>query len=388
MRGWLTTEALTGNYVCRRFSIPVELLSIFMGALDRTTFPSNYEQFGTLTPDDMSTAFQEVMSTYTTSEGDCETLAQIGVIELRTTPPDPDTGDSVLCDGAAYLKSDYPDYWQMIVNTGHEAQWELSATQFSVPDILDRFIRGADNQPGAVDGANEVTLSVANMPAHTHTEEGIGLTGLAVEPGELPAVISGAPKISGSTGSGTAFGILPEYVQLYPYIRLRGNVSIPTPPTVNSAGEIVPYYGTTLPDYTLACDGATYLKATYPLLWAVLETEVDLLGAKVFQVDANNFKVPDFRGRALIGLGHGPGLTDRPSPVSNYGSETHQLTANEMPVHSHTEEGIDVGTSSYQGGTNRTAFVITSQQSGTAGSGLPHNNMQPSRAVRLAIRYA
>jgi microcystin-dependent protein len=171
------------------------------------------------------------------------------------------------------------------------------------------------------------------------------------------------------------------------YIRLRGSVPVPTPEIVNRAGEIVPYYGTEVPEYCLTCGGGSYLKATYPLLWAVLETEL-VGGVKVFEETATTFNTPDFRGRTLIGYGQGVGLTNRIDPVANIGAETHQLVIAEMPAHTHLEEGLDVGAMTYNGGTNRNAFTIVNQQSGSRGGDGAHNNMQPSRAVRWAIRYA
>lgn len=60
-------------------------------------------------------------------------------------------------------------------------------------------------------------------------------------------------------------------------------------------GEIRLLAVATLPDNMLACDGATHLKADYPLLYAAL--------ASVFIVDATHFKTPDLRGYTAIGAG-------------------------------------------------------------------------------------
>ena len=49
--------------------------------------------------------------------------------------------------------------------------WDLCDGQNGTPDLRDRFIVGAGNTHavGATGGANSVTLTVAQMPAHTHT---------------------------------------------------------------------------------------------------------------------------------------------------------------------------------------------------------------------------
>ena len=49
--------------------------------------------------------------------------------------------------------------------------WVLCNGQNGTPNLQDRFIVGAGNQysVGATGGANEVTLTTAQMPSHTHT---------------------------------------------------------------------------------------------------------------------------------------------------------------------------------------------------------------------------
>lgn len=60
------------------------------------------------------------------------------------------------------------------------------------------------------------------------------------------------------------------------------------------------------------------------------------------------------------------------------GSETHKLTKQEMPIHSHSEVAPD-GDSSHPGGSSGYSRPNGSQtlQSGPEGGDQPHNNMQP-----------
>jgi len=95
-------------------------------------------------------------------------------------------------------------------------------------------------------------------------------------------------------------------------------------------GTIIPYITSDAPSNALPCDGAQYLRADYPVLYAALDS--------AFVVDADNFVVPDLRGRTLVGAGSGTGLTPRAVNDSG-GEETHQLTSGEMPTHSHTPSG-------------------------------------------------
>lgn len=52
--------------------------------------------------------------------------------------------------------------------------WALCNGQNGTPNLQDRFIVGAGNQysVGATGGANEVTLTTAQMPSHSHTFTG------------------------------------------------------------------------------------------------------------------------------------------------------------------------------------------------------------------------
>jgi microcystin-dependent protein len=52
--------------------------------------------------------------------------------------------------------------------------WALCDGTNGAPDLRDQFILGAASgeNPGAIGGANSITLSVANLPSHTHSIEG------------------------------------------------------------------------------------------------------------------------------------------------------------------------------------------------------------------------
>ena len=152
------------------------------------------------------------------------------------------------------------------------AGWRLCDGTNGTPNLLDKFVMGVVNSttnPGASGGAKTVTLSVANIPAHSHTsaEHTHTLSGVSVStagdhthtmsgvygvqyplntggykvigynfdkfpPSELlnaggssssagahthsisGSVSSTTPGNTGSVGSGTAFSILPPYYAL------------------------------------------------------------------------------------------------------------------------------------------------------------------------------
>lgn len=136
---------------------------------------------------------------------------------------------------------------------------------------------------------------------------------------------------------------------------------------------------TDVPDWGLLCDGTQYARADYPELYAVLNS--------AYIVDADNFTVPDLRGRAIIGAGTGSGLTSR-TIGDDVGTETHQLTESEMPAHTHSYNyptlNVDLEA---PGAPDITALgqPPISQSTGSTGGDNPHNNMQPSHVLTYYI---
>jgi microcystin-dependent protein len=140
----------------------------------------------------------------------------------------------------------------------------------------------------------------------------------------------------------------------------------------------------------LKCDGRSLNRVTYAKLFSVI-------GTAFGSDNSETFKLPDCRGRVLGTIGNGSGLTSR-SLGALAGAETHTMTVNEMPSHSHTI--TDPGhTHSYTNNTNdQSVNTLTTQESaadnadlsattGTSttgitinntGGGNPFNIMQPT----------
>jgi microcystin-dependent protein len=145
-------------------------------------------------------------------------------------------------------------------------------------------------------------------------------------------------------------------------------------------GTVLPFAGSTAPAGFLLCDGTAQLKASYPALYAVI-------GANTFQADgATTFFLPDLRGRVPIGTGVGTGQTFVRGGYG--GEEQHTLIASEMPNHTHTVSAHHASGATFSAGAGgaevpSTATLTTS----SAGSGLPHNNMQPYVVLNYIIKY-
>lgn len=177
-------------------------------------------------------------------------------------------------------------------------------------------------------------------------------------------------------------------------------------------GVILPYIDNIPPNNWLICDGSEVEVKTYSKLFNVIGTK--------FGVASNpktHFILPDLRGRVPIGFNNSlsDDLTER-NIGDKGGSETHSLTADEMPshIHSGTTEldgehvhTIDTGTiddSEFlaQDGqppavdSNDLKNYYSTNSSGAhshkfttnaIGGNMPHNNMQPFIVLNYIIRY-
>jgi microcystin-dependent protein len=163
-----------------------------------------------------------------------------------------------------------------------------------------------------------------------------------------------------------------------------------------------------IPSGWLLCDGSAVSRTTYASLFAAIG--INFGGGDGIAT----FNLPDLRGRTIIGVGHGTGLTAR-SLAQTLGEETHTLVAGEMPAHSHgvTDPG-HAHTVVAQGGSQAAQVAVTgssscgvycgTQQSSlvegpvvaatattgvtvqSAGGGAAHNIMQPSMVLNYLIK--
>jgi microcystin-dependent protein len=128
-----------------------------------------------------------------------------------------------------------------------------------------------------------------------------------------------------------------------------------------------------------------------------------LLGTSYGGNGVNTFQLPDLRGNALYGAGSSVDGAWRPTPQptgETAGSETANLTLQNLPIHSHllnatTVAGVEsrsaanalVGTAAHSiygppTGSNVQLATPTLQ---FAGGGLPHDNVQPFLVINFNI---
>lgn len=125
-----------------------------------------------------------------------------------------------------------------------------------------------------------------------------------------------------------------------------------------------------------------------------------LLGTQFGGDGRTTFGLPDMRGRALIGVGQGPGLSDHQVGEMG-GTENSTLAPSNLPPHAHTVAPL--GSSNDATSISPTGKVAASKarttlyadpvnlvtmapaQTSVVGNGLPFNNMQPYLAVNCFI---
>lgn len=138
----------------------------------------------------------------------------------------------LLLAGQTILQADYPELAAVVPPT-----W-LAGSDIQLPDMRDTFMQGAANagELGAIQGENEVTLTVAEMPAHSHVQNPhwhsystVFDTPLVAAPGPepvsfvLPSVSNTASVVATNqnTGGDSAHNNVPLALQVAWYIVAR-----------------------------------------------------------------------------------------------------------------------------------------------------------------------
>jgi len=181
--GWLTPNTIPAEKVCRVLRIPAEyeyIVPAVMGALYPLTQVEEWEQFGTVTPQQMASAMLQMFLDIANVE--CEPVTvPVGSIMAFGAASCPDGW--LYCDGAEVLKADYPALWNAITDFWGVAA--LGSDYFVLPDFKDRspfgfhYGGGATKSFGHYYGAETVTLTESQMPVHKHKYGLGGATGTA-----------------------------------------------------------------------------------------------------------------------------------------------------------------------------------------------------------------
>lgn len=129
----------------------------------------------------------------------------------------------LLCDGRSLAVADYPALYAALGNT-----WGGDAENFNIPNTLDKFTIGAGNSygVGATGGEATHTLSVDEMPSHTHDygdATGANASGTELADGGYDGGNTNfhlKTRTTASTGNGQAHNNMPPYVALPKIIKI------------------------------------------------------------------------------------------------------------------------------------------------------------------------
>ena len=173
------------------------MLEAIMQALVAMVSADNWNAVGTLTPAECASLAVQMIEDFNpmvSSVGFCQPFAG------DTLP-----SGALWCDGASYLRADYPALFD-VIGTAYGA---VDGTHFNVPDIRDRTVvsLGITNAVlGGTFGADTHTLTISELPAHHHSVANPGAA-LIVPAGAIPVWTPNVfiPSVNTSdSGSGNA----------------------------------------------------------------------------------------------------------------------------------------------------------------------------------------
>lgn len=164
------------------------------GALLELTRVYRWEKFGLADSLEAAALMSDLFQEYLESDA-----CMIGaILPYATLVPPP---GCLPCDGSQFDRADYPRLYDRLA-----AVLIVDSDHFRTPDLRNLAVLGAGDlyAAGDVGGESEVTLTVNEMPAHSHTTQphthGEGIAVPALINGGLEAPASAATPSAGTTG--------------------------------------------------------------------------------------------------------------------------------------------------------------------------------------------
>ena len=132
----------------------------------------------------------------------------------------------------------------------------------------------------------------------------------------------------------------------------------------STPGIVQMFAGSSAPHGFLLCDGSSYNTTDYPNLFNVIGYTYGGDG------EAGTFQVPNMKGRVPVGLDASQGYSNALGVQG--GEQTHTLTINEMPAHSHTIHAYDAGSTGGSVGRNVSGLGERTPSTDSQGGSQPY----------------
>lgn len=162
-RAWLTPDDDAAGFIARRLLIPnsLGLIMAVNGALSTLMESENWEQYGALTPEQAATEMETMVLDYFQSGNSYLMGVPFPFLTANPPPHSLELNGQTIVDA----ETDYPALWDVIDST------LKSGSNIVLPDWRGRFVVGAGGAyaVGDTGGEESHTLTVNEMPAHTHT---------------------------------------------------------------------------------------------------------------------------------------------------------------------------------------------------------------------------
>lgn len=209
-------DSLSGVIVERLIRVDEALLYLVSGALAYATDREPYDETGALTVSEVREALGEMLWTYYTEQ---PVMLPIGTIQMfgLATPPD----KWLECNADTVPQADYPLLYAAIGDSFGFA----APGQFKLPDLRFRTPLGLGGLDGGTEfeislgqqaGQEVISLSINELPAHNHVQQGAGNVPLWTNAGtganprmaNTVTTNSTTPNVTTTTGDGNAFPLI------------------------------------------------------------------------------------------------------------------------------------------------------------------------------------